>query len=240
LALAEARAYDIHLGNEEEAPRLELSEQPVLKWSNTYDASVYGSAFVWTFKGRPEVIGCIFKFYTTKTDFDAEFHSLAAMPLKALKNGEVVWQPSQAGTVLKPLSGAPAPAKTAAARLTQMREMARNFSADMVTVIEPKTKHGLRSLPQPLLRYGGTSGDVMDGALFAFARETDPDVILVLEARRAPAPRWEFALARMCVGALSARYRNEEVWSVPELEQPYFRKSEPYTLFQNLPEPKVD
>jgi hypothetical protein len=54
------------------------------------------------------------------------------------------------------LADAPAPAKTARARLTQMREIARSFSADMVTVIEPKTKHHLRLLPQPLLQYVGT------------------------------------------------------------------------------------
>src|SRR5262245_10816761 len=136
LALAEARAYEFHVGKQD-APRLELVEKPVLKWSNTYEASVYGSAFVWTRSGRPEVIACMFKFYTTKVSFDAEFHSLSSQPLTGLKKGEVVWQPTEPGTSLKPLEGAPAPAKTATGRLTQMREIARNFSADMVTVIEP-------------------------------------------------------------------------------------------------------
>ncbi len=108
LALAEARAYDIRVGKED-GPRLELVERPILKWSNTYEASVYGSAFVWTRRGRPEAIACIFKFYTTKVSFDAEFHSLSESPLTAMKDGEAVWQPSEAGVSLKEVPGAPAP-----------------------------------------------------------------------------------------------------------------------------------
>jgi hypothetical protein len=62
----------------------------------------------------------------------------------------------------------------------------------------------------------------------------------MLEARGAEAPRWEFALARMHVGALSASYRSKPVWSVEELKHPYARKTGPYTLFQKVTEPRVD
>jgi hypothetical protein len=218
-----------------------LVEKPVLKWSNTYEGSIYGSALVWTRAGRPEVVACMFKFYTGKVSFDAEFHSLAEGPLTAVKDGHIVWQPAEAGVSIKPVDDAPTPAKTATGRLVQMREIARSFSAEMTTVLEPKTKHGLRLLTQPLMRYGGgDSKEVLDGALFGFARATDPDVILVLEARGAESPRWEYAVARMHVGALSAAYRDRQVWSVEELKHPYLRKSGPYTLFQYVPEPKVD
>lgn len=250
LALAEARAYDIRIGKQD-GPRLELVERPVLKWSNTFEASVYGSAFVWMHRGRPEAIACMFKFYTTKVSFDAEFHSLSESPLTAAKDGEVVWRPSEAGVSLKEVPGAPAPAKTATGRLVQMREIARSFSTDMMTVIEPKTKHDLRLLPQPLVRYGGgdskelldaglLDAELLDGGLFAFTRETDPDLVLMLEARGTDAPRWEYALARMHVGALTASHRGKQVWSVEELKHPYLRKTGPYTLFQNVTEPKVD
>ena len=39
----------------------------------------------------------------SKVSFDAEFHSLCAQPLTGLKKGEVVWQPTEPGTSLKPL-----------------------------------------------------------------------------------------------------------------------------------------
>ena len=59
----------------------------------------------------------------------------------------------------------------------------------------------LRLLPQPLYRYESTDPDVLDGAVFAFVTSagTDPEVFLVLEARK-PAgsgePAWQYALAR--------------------------------------------
>ena len=191
--------------------------------------------------GRPEVIASIFKFYSPRVNFSAEFQSLSEQPLVALKNGDIVWQPAEAGVAFKALADAPVPSKTAPLRLIQMREIARNFSMDLTTVIG-KSKHELRLMSQPLLRYGGKSPDLADGALFAFARGTDPDVILLLEARSAKgqAARWEYALARMHVGALAARYKEKEIWAVEEMTQPYDRKEGVFSQLQNLPEPRTD
>ena len=60
---------------------------------------------------------------------------------------------------------------------------------------------GTALLPQPLYRYESTDPNILDGAVFAFVTSagTDPEVFLVLEARK-PAgngePAWEYALAR--------------------------------------------
>jgi hypothetical protein len=240
LALAEAKMYDIHAGNKD-GETLKLTETPVLKWSNSYNFSVHGAVFVWTKDGRPEVIASIFKFYSPSVSFSAELHSLSEQPLVALKKEETFWQPAQAGVTFKSLEGAQVPAQTPQLRLGQMRELARNFNMDVTTVVG-KTKHELRLMPQPLLRYGGKTPELVDGAVFAFARATDPDVILLLEARAAKgqAPRWEYALARMHVGALSARYKDKEIWAVDEMTQPYARKDGPFTQTKDLPEPKID
>jgi hypothetical protein len=241
MALAEARAWDIRL-EKDDGPQAKLIEQPVLKWSNTYEASVYGSSFVWTQDGRPAAIACIYKFFTTDIKFDAEFHSLATAPLVAIKEKQTAWQPQDAGVEFKPLSAAATPAKTAGQRLVQMRDLAREFSAEATAVID-KTKHRLRLLPQPLFRYRSDSQAVLDGAIFAFARETDPDVLLLLEAT-APSEgqpsTWQYAIARMHVGALSVKHGDKEFWSVTEMSWPYVRKNERYSLFQKIPEPKVD
>lgn len=239
LALAEAKAYELRLKGEE-GPQLELSEPPALKWSNNYEATVHGSVLIWTHDGRPQVIACIYKFFTTKDEFSAEFHSLAEGPLTALKRGQVVWQPTAAGIEFKPLAELAAPAKTAPARLVQMRNIARDFSADVT--IWSGTNHQLRLMTQPLMRYGKGSDGLMDGAIFAYARATDPDVLLVLEAKATAGkePRWEYALARMHGGALKVRYRDDEVWSAEALAPPYFQKTGAYTTFQNIPEPQVD
>jgi hypothetical protein len=240
LALAEAKAYEFRAGKGN-GEALQLNEAPVLKWSNSINVSVHGAVYVWMRGSQPEVVASIFKFYSPRVNFSAEFQSLSEQPLVALKNGEVVWQPAEAGIAFKTLADAPIPAKTAPQRLVQMREIARNFSMDLTTVID-KSKHDLRLMPQPLLRYGGKSPDLGDGALFAFARGTDPDVILLLEARTAQgqASRWKYALARMHVGALAARYKEKEVWAAEEMAQPYDRKEGVFSQLQNLSEPKID
>jgi hypothetical protein len=236
LAAAEVHSYEIHVGDVN-GPRLELVEQPALKWSNTYEATVFGSVHLWTREGRPAAIASLYKFFTTKDEFSAELHSLAEAPLTALKKEAVVWQPAKPGIEFNPVPEVNAPAASAVGRLSQMRDIARNFSTELTTVID-KTEHTLRLLPRPLLRYAGKDGEVTDGAVFAYARATDPDVILLLEAHTdGDAKRWEYALARMNVGTLKAKYREREVWSVEELSHPYLRLNEPYTLFQNLPEP---
>ena len=43
-------------------------------------------------------------------------------------------------------------------------------------------------MPQPLLRYAAPDSGVIDGAVFAFAEATDPEALLILEARRGSIP----------------------------------------------------
>src|SRR5262245_42364036 len=38
--------------------KLELSEQPLLTWTNAAEGYL-GAVYVWTYGGRPEVVGCI-------------------------------------------------------------------------------------------------------------------------------------------------------------------------------------
>ena len=80
-----------------------------------------------------------------------------------------------------------------------MRALAHEFSAR--TRDHTGRQWELRLLPQPLYRYESTDPGVPDGAVFAFVTSagTDPEVILVVEARK-PAgggePAWHYAAAR--------------------------------------------
>jgi hypothetical protein len=80
-----------------------------------------------------------------------------------------------------------------------MRALARDFTA---RTQDSEGRHwDLRLLPQPLYRYESTDPDVLDGADFAFVTSagTDPEAILVLEARKPKgdnAPAWHFGIAR--------------------------------------------
>ena len=43
--------------DEDHKQRLELQQQPVLNWTNA--DNFMGSVFLWSFGGRPELIGCV-------------------------------------------------------------------------------------------------------------------------------------------------------------------------------------
>jgi hypothetical protein len=238
LAAAEAQTYDIRLGTAD-GLRLELADKPALRWSNTEDATIHGSVVVWMYKGRPEAVASIFKFFTMKDEFSVELHSLAEGPLVAIKDGHIVWQPAAAGVNFTPLGELAPPAKSAPARLTQMRAIARDFTGTMTTFDE--TTHPLRLMTQPLVRYAGDKQQPVDGTIFAYARATDPDVLLLLEARAddTGAQKWNYALARMHCGALAMSYRDRQVWSREQMSHPFERPKGEYTLFQDLPEPPL-
>ena len=237
MAIAEAQSYDIRLGAD--GPRLELAEQPALKWSNTEDATIHGSVLLWMHAGRPEAVASIFKFFTVKDEFSVEVHSLAEGPLAATKGGQALWRPGGAGVNFEPLAAVASPARTAAGRLGQMRTIARDFKGKMTTF--EQTTHPLRLLTQPLLRYTGENERPLDGAIFTFARATDPDVLLLLEARATTGEelKWHYALARMHCGALVMSYQDRDVWTREQMEQPFARPQGEYTLLQDIPEPKL-
>jgi hypothetical protein len=63
--------------------------------------------------------------------------------------------------------------------------------------------------------------------VFAFAYGTNPDVLLVLEARRptGSAPHWEYGLARLGGGEPFVRLDGAEVWTQPVANPPARRET---------------
>jgi hypothetical protein len=161
---------------------------------------------------------------------ETEIHSLSAgLPLLAHKEN-VVWAPERPGIELKPIPSAPKPSPIAASRLKQMRTLAASYS---VSAEYGKTsKEELRLLPAPIYRYASENRGVTDGALFAFARGTDPEVFLMIEARNGEGgEKWRYALVRFVGHAsLRAERDGQNVWEVEALpakvntdpKEPYF------------------
>jgi hypothetical protein len=227
-----AEAYKLTTG-EAGADALQLEAKSLLHWSNPVAGSFHGSVFLWTAKGRPEVVASIYKKYVPLPHhLGIEFHSLTEGPATAERDGLTEWSPVRGGVKFQPVPGAPAPAATPALRLRQMRAMAAEFSAtktDRNALSRP-----LRLLTQPVYRYESTDPD---GALFAFVEGTDPEVFLSIEARAGEkGPIWNYALARMNSVEFHVAHRGREVWSVSIIPWSQARNPrEPYTLFVFLP-----
>jgi len=208
----------------EDGPPLKRIEQPVLRWSNPLRATGDGAVFLWTDKGRPAAALCI---YTYGVDgVDHEWQSLAEGKLRATYRQSTVWQPQAAGLEFRLIPGdVEAVASTPTRRLRQMHNLLRDFTA---TVGRDQWRHELRALTQPIYRYDDNETEIIDGAIFSFAQATDPEVLLLLEARREkrqPAS-WRWAAARMSMAHLEVKHRGELVWSVDwtqgrDARQPY-------------------
>jgi hypothetical protein len=196
---------------------LELKREPVYRWTNpTRVGGQTGEVFVWTFRGRPEVVGSIFSHPAENGQrlICHELHSLSLAVLVVDRQATEQWVPQAAGVDLKPVEGAPKPAGTPSLRLAQLRSVAREFTGKSMS--DQNQTWELRLLPQPLYRYESTDPDVLDGALFTLVSSagTDPEIILVLEARKLKSdPQWVFGAARFSDMNLWLSHKNREVWS---------------------------
>jgi hypothetical protein len=211
--LADAKTYVMTIGSGRSQP-LELSPQPLLHWANPARNGEDGAVYVWLKDGRPEVIGSVFEYPSRGLVIRKHaFHSLSDEPLKAEFATTLVWSPKTAGVTFQPVAGAPPPADNARRRLSQMRELARQFSVELVDLREGKSE--LRLMTQPLIRYEPKAGPTQDGAIFAFAIGTDPEALLLLESHQAgDATRWEYAFARFHFVTLTAKHDGKQVWQV--------------------------
>jgi hypothetical protein len=217
---------------------LELVPEPALHWTNPLRRTLNGAVFIWLADGRPEVAASLYRYhYEGKIVEDHEFQSLAATGLTATRDGRKVWSPPAAGIRLAAIPGAPSPAPSPAERLRQMQALAREFHAFFNA---PEDRSELRLLPKPLCRYSTNSASLLDGALFAFVVTTDPEVLLMIEAR--PKDRtsvWQYGFARMSMVNLRAEHKDQTVWTadwVYDLEAP----NKPYVTLRAAERPGGD
>ncbi len=209
-----AAEYEFFLDPRHEQ-KLQLHKQPVMTWTNV--DKYMGAVFVWTYAGRPELIGCIGSRQRSTGDSVVfhEFHSLSRQPLEAVEfgGGQQTWKASRAGVTLADVAGAQPPADSERLRLIQMRNMARDFQGWMK---DGDDVTELRLEPHPIFRYKAPERGVIDGAIFALVwKGTDPEVLLMLEDRQDGGDsRWQFALARFNYREMWVKRNDREVWRV--------------------------
>ncbi|HEV3340872.1 MAG TPA: hypothetical protein VG125_10965 [Pirellulales bacterium] len=218
---AELPRWNMWSGPDRKRP-LKLEPKSVLRWSNPATQHVYGDVFFWTLDGRPEVVMSLFKVWEPPRGLHAEMHSLSLTEVAAERNRTTLWHSTKPGVAPADVPDAPAPADTATRRSSQMRTLAKGFSCELVDlrVNEQGERQSLRLLPQPIYRYESSDPDVLDGAVFAVVLGTDPELFLLIEARRSQDGfRWQFGLARMNDDAMVVKHNDREVWRVEPLKR---------------------
>jgi hypothetical protein len=210
-------------GNEVAA---EMREEPLLRWTDPTREFSDGGMWVWRAAGRPvAVVGIELYQY-----WSLEFVSLSP----SLVRGEyqpagVQWKPAKAGAEFHDIADAPEPGKTEPVRLRQMRELAHRFTA--IERWDTKGKFNLRLLPHPIDRFATPASGTVDGALFLLAHGTNPEVLLLIEARRrgeGPA-RWQFAAMHLSHAEIALKIDAKDALTLPDKDSgPPIVRTDPY------------
>jgi hypothetical protein len=202
--------------------RLERLAEPVYRFDDPARQYSDGTVWAWSRSGRPACLLTLSKARSPEVGLRwiAELTSLAPSPVSATVEGIGRWQPSSAGAVLQKVPKAPLPDEDATKRLRQMKELVRLIKAYefFKPGDQPKAeRYELRVLPQPVHRYADASTGLIDGGMFIISYGLNPEIVLLLEARRegSAGPAWCFGCARIAIAEAHVDFEGKEIWSHP-------------------------
>ncbi len=201
---------------------------PLLKYSDSTRRNHESTLWLWTERERPCALMAI-EFYPKPPDGPRwlyEIVSLSNSKIGVARGDDWNWQAKRPGVIRKPVPGDLKPADKPALRLSQARQIRQRFAAHEKEGTDGRLE--LRPLSTPLYRYADEATGVIDGAIFAFANGTNPEVLLLLEAQRDEATKqafWTYGFAQMTGAEVFASLDDREVWSQKEADPPAIRDS---------------
>ena len=209
---------------------LELRDQPLLYWTNPTRSDAFGGIYLWTYQKRPMAIAGIFvRVEESEIHATHEFHSLTQLPLSTKLGDKEIWAPTVPGAKFLAFAGSKPPATSATTRLRQIKNIAAQFS---IAISWPRAEPAtLRVLTKPIYRYSHPESGLIDGAIIAFAQGTDPEALLLVEARSGSGVRqWQYAIVRCTNWAVKARLDEKVVFDVPVARRDTAQISSPYHI----------
>jgi hypothetical protein len=213
-------------GRETEKHGVELVKEPLIAYTDEPLCIDAATVWTWTAKkeGRPLALCKVEHYDVVRLARAGEwlycFTSLAPDLIHAEWPDGHQWTARKPGVSFQNVPDAGPPGETPAARLRQMKELSRQFTAAFD--FNQKNKEELRLLARPLYRYADSDAGIVDGAVFAAAMNgTNPTAIFLIEAQQQGTQTvWRFGVAAMTDGAVVVKYDGKEVWSKPALHAP--------------------
>ncbi len=189
-----------------------LVPDPLRRWTDPTRPFSGGALWVCKSGRRPVAIMGI-ELYAA---WSLEFVSLSTGLVEA-QDGQLQWRPRKAGVEFREISRSPAPADDQLKRLRQMKDIVRRISAS--EFYENQT-YALRLLAHPIDRYADPGAGVVDGAIFVYANGTNPEVLLLVKARRQDkgSSAWSFAAAPLTRAQPTLKLDGKDFWSSPTKE----------------------
>lgn len=196
-----------------------IRDTPVFRYSDEERGIQDATLWVFEDRGRPVAMQKVEHYpkYPPDRHWLYCVSSLVPETITADWRSERTFRSKAPGVVWKPLLDAPKPASTAAARLTQLRQAARRFSATIVKHVASETTE-MRLITTPLHRYSSTEHGITDGALFGLtATGTNPDAFVAIEVDSQK--EWRYGVGRMTLEGLSVKLDRQEIWTCEHLNR---------------------
>jgi hypothetical protein len=193
---------------------IELIDQPLLAYGDSARVNNNGTLWAWGKTGRPVAFMELFQGSEKEDRKWVHAVTLTSSERVVLVTPDTGrWQPPRMPLEPALLPGAPPPAEKAPARLRQLKDLARRFTAHEFWDPD-NSRFELRVLVQPVQRYDESAASIQDGAAFVIAHGTNPEAILLIEAlgtsmREA---HWHYSLARSSHAEAHVEFDGQEVW----------------------------
>ena len=208
------------LDGERATKELKLNPKPILRYNDQPRGILDATLWSWSNGGRPSAIIKLEKYRKDAAHPREWLDNLTSFSpglIRAEWKHGVTWQAQQPALTLKTIHDGPRPATSEAARLFQMKRLARRFTCSFYDIFT-KQRNEMRLLTTQLLRYSDADEGIIDGVMFGFANNgTNPDCLFVVELQEAKdgVQSWNYGFSGMTQGELTAKLGDGTVWKKP-------------------------
>ena len=218
-----AERFAVQIEQDGQPRKVPLMEAPILRFNDPAREFHDATLWAWGEKGRPICLLAIEQYRDQWFECISLFDGKLSADADTLK-----WRPKGPGITLSPFPEAPPPAKTAPRRTAQMKELLGKLSVHQIG--NTGSRYELRLMPRPLHRYQDAGAELQDGAIFAFAFGTNPELLSVIEARgTADKPAWQIGFARCGTAEPHVLLDKMEIFTLP-----YARGTTPADAYWNF------
>ena len=221
--------FEMRAGGSDE---VELYPRPLLTFGDSARANMDGTLWAFGAYGRPLAVLELYQGNENDTRWTHAVTLTSSAKVTMKTPVAAVWKPDSIQIDPLPFAGAEPPVGREQRRLTQLKDLARRFTAHEFWDPD-NSRFEMRLLAQPVHRYADAEAGVHDGAVFILAHGTNPEVVVLIEAlgKTLEASRWHYSLARLGSAELHVELDGKEVWKQGRTPGVVGRASDPYWLF---------
>ena len=237
MAVMKSRAEGFHFSSSDKDFPKQLQPMPLFRYEDQTRGYVDGTVWRLGEQGRPLAIitAELHPMYLGAASVVVyDFLSLTERPFTAKSADVTGWTPRGSAVTMLKIPDAPEPSKATAARLGQIKQLARRFKGTQeVTELNTSFVH-LRMLPREIDRYSPDKTAESDGAIFLFVNGRNPAIVLLIETN---GQEWQYGIGRLSAPSeLTMRLDDTIVWKQPRASgsllwtNPYTASNAPATF----------